>query len=1214
MEELKTDICYASRKPLINFDNDAASCYDRIIAALASLVSRSHGQHRDVCFVHAETLQEAKFRLKTEMGVTEEFYQHCKAYPIYGTGQGSGNSPVIWVFISSVLFQCHAKYAKGAVFESPDKSVTIKFYMVGFVDDSTGQVNDFLSDAEPTIDHLVSLMAHDAQLWNDLLHVSGGLLEVTKCSYHIIYFSFRPNGLPFMQSGLRGPPLNLTSSLTGEPIYVATKSTYETHKTLGHHKSPAGKSTKHLRHLTSTGKTLSLQLALSPATRIQSFLFYWSIYVSKIRFTLPQCFFTPAYLEAAQSKSMPLIFAKCGYMRTTAYSILFGPKFLGGAGFLRWLTLQGEGQILLFIKHWRAYDDAGRLLRVAVAWVQYQSGVGIPIFENPHLHLPYLESRWLPSMRAFLSQINGQLILDKTYVAPLQREQDEYIMSRVLETGVFTDHELHLINCCRLYLNVITVSDVALACGSCLDPTIATHQPSGHSTSNYHRPLQAYPPNWRLWDRVMSIWFDDNHQARVPLGPWLTTGDRLRRTWSAYYDHADSTIYLRTQDGFAQCSETQLGHCLEEASAWRPSSTSFPIHSIPIPDHPTHFRSSCPIPPLRIRPTHPVPESFDQYVMTLPKWEQSLFTSLEFLVPPFHLAATLSNLPRGADTPALQIHFVSDGSQIDETTTFGWVLSLSDGTRLAQCAGPGCGPGTSHRAEGYGVLSAVCFVSRLQLFVSTTAPWSLRFTTDNKGLLIRIGQRQNYDASYANATLAPDWDLVEEIVTQLRRLPVQPLFSHVKGHQDNHFHYADLSLDAQLNVDADKLAGDFMSQYQDPQTIVPLMPTTGVHLNIDSKTITGHYSTRIRTAAATPAIIQFLRKKNSWSTSEWDSINLDIYSSIIRRNVHRHVNVVKFIHDKLPTATIRQYTDSHISTRCILCHEAVEKFSHVIRCLHPSRQIWRQELLTLIRTHCETSTTRLVLLQILTQGLSQWFRGLPLPPHTFPPQFHELIHQQNTIGWFGFLRGFTSKLWVHHQHNHYRHNGLVKTTVTGSLWLVSLLSRIWDHVFVLWDQYKSTLHGATALEQTAILKRTLSLRIRALHDRYDDVRADDRIWFIPNLDYYLEHAKPHTMKNWLATYEPIILDGIRLACTTALANTRSLQSYFPTTQQPRHPRDRASTINPRLHNPIGARLPRRPRIALLPPNPTVLQFFRPLSVPPLPSPPLPPPHPAPPWL
>jgi hypothetical protein len=87
IEELKTDICYASRKPMINFDNDAALCYDRIIAAIASLIARAHGQHRDVCFVHAETLWQAKFRLKTTMGVSDVFYKHCKAYPILELGK-----------------------------------------------------------------------------------------------------------------------------------------------------------------------------------------------------------------------------------------------------------------------------------------------------------------------------------------------------------------------------------------------------------------------------------------------------------------------------------------------------------------------------------------------------------------------------------------------------------------------------------------------------------------------------------------------------------------------------------------------------------------------------------------------------------------------------------------------------------------------------------------------------------------------------------------------------------------------------------------------------------------------------------------------------------------------------------------------------------------------------------------------------------------------
>jgi hypothetical protein len=186
-------------------------------------------------------------------------------------------------------------------------------------------------------------------------------------------------------------------------------------------------------------------------------------------------------LNTAQGKSIPLIFAKCGYMRTTAYAILFGPKCLGGEGgvFIRWFTLQGEGQLILFIKHWRVQDAAGHLLPIVVAWVQYQSGVGTPIFSDPHLHLPYLESQsWLPLLQQFLAQINGKLLLDKTYVAPMQRSNDKYIMTRVIDMGVLTDAELHVINCCHLFLNVITITDLVQACGSMMDSSIRAHQPS----------------------------------------------------------------------------------------------------------------------------------------------------------------------------------------------------------------------------------------------------------------------------------------------------------------------------------------------------------------------------------------------------------------------------------------------------------------------------------------------------------------------------------------------------------------------------------------------------------------------------------------------------------------------------------------------------------------------------------------------------------------
>eukprot|EP00957_Ditylum_brightwellii_P161468 12294000-Ditylum_brightwellii.AAC.1 len=115
LEDFKYDISYASRKGIINFDNDAAFCYNRIIPNLASLITR-----------------------KKVLGISEAFYQHCQVSPIYGMGQGSTNSPSIWLLISSTLLDIYEAEAHGASFTTPDKETSVSLSMVGFVDDSQG--------------------------------------------------------------------------------------------------------------------------------------------------------------------------------------------------------------------------------------------------------------------------------------------------------------------------------------------------------------------------------------------------------------------------------------------------------------------------------------------------------------------------------------------------------------------------------------------------------------------------------------------------------------------------------------------------------------------------------------------------------------------------------------------------------------------------------------------------------------------------------------------------------------------------------------------------------------------------------------------------------------------------------------------------------------------------------------------------------------------
>ena len=96
MDNMMNEISRMSRKHLIKFDNVATSCYDRILVSVGALASRAFGMSKNVTMVWAKTIEEAKYKLKLNASVTEEFYAHCTITPIHGIGQGSSNGPCLY--------------------------------------------------------------------------------------------------------------------------------------------------------------------------------------------------------------------------------------------------------------------------------------------------------------------------------------------------------------------------------------------------------------------------------------------------------------------------------------------------------------------------------------------------------------------------------------------------------------------------------------------------------------------------------------------------------------------------------------------------------------------------------------------------------------------------------------------------------------------------------------------------------------------------------------------------------------------------------------------------------------------------------------------------------------------------------------------------------------------------------------------------------------
>ncbi|KAI2503131.1 hypothetical protein MHU86_11322 [Fragilaria crotonensis] len=254
IEELQCEISRATRKPVILTNYDATACYDRIIPNLGMLASRKFGVPVEVTQTNVTTLSTAEYRIRTELGLASTGYRHEDSFPIYGTGQGSANSPGIWCMLSSALLDGYDQVAVPAQYVGTEneKETTATLGLISFVDDCNGQTNQFESDGSTTtVKQLFTQTQKNAQEWSDLLHASGGALELSKCSSHVMQWKFSRQGAPVLVPFHEEfqDILQVQDQQTNETHQLKLLSVYDAHKTLGHYKAPVGNQMEQFRQL-----------------------------------------------------------------------------------------------------------------------------------------------------------------------------------------------------------------------------------------------------------------------------------------------------------------------------------------------------------------------------------------------------------------------------------------------------------------------------------------------------------------------------------------------------------------------------------------------------------------------------------------------------------------------------------------------------------------------------------------------------------------------------------------------------------------------------------------------------------------------------------------------------------------------------------------------------------------------------------------------------
>mmetsp|Transcript_15748 Transcript_15748/g.32323 ORF Transcript_15748/g.32323 Transcript_15748/m.32323 type:complete len:183 (+) Transcript_15748:115-663(+) len=182
------------------------------------------------------------------------------------------------------------------------------------------------------------------------------------------------------------------------------------------------------------------------------------------------------------------------------------------------------------------------------------------------------------------------------------------------------------------------------------------------------------------------------------------------------------------------------------------------------------------------------------------------------------------------------------------------------------------------------MLAATLFTTLLKrYFRCTFTSTLLSYQSDNLELIKRQQEHQDYKHPYPNTTLTAEFDLTEMIHVLHREHNLPSNFCHVRGHQDCDTAYSELDLNAQLNVEADRLAAAF---YDHPEANfdarVLLIPSCPAQLVIAGIGVTSNYKTLLIRAYTEPRYLEYLQRRFDWDDTVVDTIDWKALSISLR--------------------------------------------------------------------------------------------------------------------------------------------------------------------------------------------------------------------------------------------------------------------------------------------------------------------------------------------
>ena len=1092
------------QKPLAIISTDATNCYDRMLHKFIAMICIKWGIAPQVIQTLLYPLQKAKHHTRTAYGDSSTFFQGRN---LQGAGQGNTGAAPYWTAVSTVMIDLIKKRGLFATMQSPMGDEEIMLALLAFVDDT----ELFITDDDDNIDQLIQKAQLAIDTWKELLHVTGGIMRSNKCAWTLVNFDknkYSPRSMD------KDPGSLYLQDEDGKVRMVERYDKDSPREYLGICQTVNGKDDEQLQAMekavTKWNKLIQAS-KLPPVMNLQALM---SKIHKTLQYPLPTLAASQKDLQKLSNKLYWTSLPKCGIVRTFPIQFRHLPYKYQGLNLPDLYIEQESSKLQELISF--SYKDSvvWDQLCISLEILQHHLGLSDIVYNFPYEKFYSLcEHTWITSQWKFISSQSKIKIKGWTKQRKKQRVHDSFLMEDFAQHPDISCDELKILNTCRKFLQVWTVSDITNGSGTRITSKAFTgrfdsSRPSKDKWASIRRPVETHWEIWRRWIQILYCEQSSEGLLKTTLGHWTDTSSQK---WMWYIDPITRNLYKALPGHFCCYKVNQNAR-----SSYRLGSISYKLDSIVDPST-INLKDMC-------RATISNENTVRYLEVKCDGWSR-----VEFPIPPqprFPLSPSILNVIQiqqwmyqqgnlhQYDISTIQtiiskpLRLVSDGSYKESLGAACVILEPYDSSSqlIIACPVPSNADAATHHNDPYrcelvGIYVGMCFIQQFEQYFHTRMTVTISCDSDS-ALLVPASYQ------YSNAS-NPHFDVVRALLHKRDMIKSNIMYEPVQGHADLTKPAHELTRVEILNKSCDLIAKAYRETMDSSSPII--FGNEGLSLWIGETKIYNKFISSVKNMYYDSKANSVLSSKYEWKNNEFTQIHWDATSKAASLlSTSTLIRISKVVTKTLPIGRVMENRKSWREAYCPRCENTIETCSHICKCPHQQSRTIMGKSIQKLSNWLQSVNTEQNLHDELILFISLWTSDSTLPlTSTILP-----IKLQLELGWYHLMEGRIHIAFAEYMDHHYK---IINSRMKGLTWSSIFIQKLWSYIFNdQWECRNKIVHGIDKSRQSTREHQNLNYDIRQWYssETSEDLLYADRHLLEPPLTETLRKTSA-VKKAWL---------------------------------------------------------------------------------------------------